>query len=49
VVTYTWKVLHTTTADKHDGVLLEVVTFTRDVGDNFYLVGEAHLGYLTKG
>src|SRR6185312_5394951 len=32
IVTNTGKVLHTTTANEHDGVLLEVVANTGDVG-----------------
>ena len=48
VVTNTRNVLHTTTADQHDGVFLEVVAFARDVSGNFHLVGKAHTGNLTK-
>ena len=33
---------HATTAKHHDGVLLEVVTLTRDVGGNLHTVREAH-------
>lgn len=48
VVTNTWKVFHSATANEHDGVLLEVVTFTTDVGDDFEAIGQAHLGDLTE-
>jgi hypothetical protein len=36
VVTYTWKVLHTATANQHDGVLLKVVTLAGDVTVDFF-------------
>jgi len=48
VVAYTRKVFHTTTANEDDGVLLEVVTFTTDVGDDFESVGKANLGHFTE-
>ncbi len=48
MVANTWKVFHTTTTDKDDGVLLEVVTFSADVGDDFVAVGEANFGNLTE-
>ena len=48
VVTNTRKVLYTTTADKHHGVLLEVVTFAGDVGRYFHAVDEADTANLTK-
>jgi hypothetical protein len=39
VITDTWKIWNTTTTDKHDCVLLEVVAFTTDVCPNFLAVG----------
>jgi len=48
VVANTGKILHTTTTDEHDAVLLEVVTFTGDVADDFHAVGETNTAHLTK-
>jgi hypothetical protein len=48
VVTDTGKVAHTATADKHNAVLLQVVAFARDIGNDFALVGQTDLGNLTK-
>lgn len=48
VVTHTWQVFHTTATHKNNGVLLEVVAFTADVGNNFMPVGEADFGNLTQ-
>ena len=42
VVADTGKVLYTAAADEHDRVLLQVVTFTGDVGVDLLAVGEAH-------
>jgi hypothetical protein len=47
VVTYTRKVLDTTTTDQHDAVLLEVVAFARDVSVDLFRVGETYTGHLT--
>src|SRR6476619_3249174 len=38
MITHTRQILHTTTADQHDRVFLEVVTFSRDISDNFNLI-----------
>lgn len=43
VVTHTWKVLYTATADENHGVLLQVVTFSWNICRNFHTVGKAHL------
>jgi hypothetical protein len=48
VVTNTWKVLYSATANEDDGVFLEVVTFTADVSDDFLTVGKTHLGNLPQ-
>src|ERR1700722_9828023 len=43
------QVLHTSTADEDDRVLLEVVTDTRDVRTDLDPTGEAHPGHLAEG
>jgi hypothetical protein len=48
VVTNTWKVWHTTTSNKHNSVLLEVMTFTTDIRPNFLLVRKTNTSNLTK-
>lgn len=40
-------ILHAAAAKKHDGVLLEVVSFARDVGSHFHAVSKADAGDLT--
>src|SRR5688572_5343088 len=42
VVADAGQVLHTTAADEHDGVLLQVVAFTGDIGDHLDPVREPH-------
>ncbi len=48
VVTHTRQVLDATAADQDHGVLLQVVAFTTDVGNHFFLVGQADLGNLAQ-
>ena len=48
MVTDTWQIFHSATANQDNGVLLEVVTFTTDVGDDFFTIGKTDLSYLTK-
>jgi len=48
LVANTREVLHTTTADEHHGVLLEVVTLTRDVCGDLNAGGQADTGDLTQ-
>src|SRR5690606_23884940 len=48
VVTDTWKILHTTAANEHDRVLLQVVTLAADVADHLETVRQAHLRDLTQ-
>ncbi|VXB68410.1 hypothetical protein ARTHRO9AX_180639 [Arthrobacter sp. 9AX] len=48
LVADTREVLHTTTADKHNGVLLQVVSHTGDVGGYFDAAVEAHTCHLTQ-
>ena len=47
VITYTGEVLHTTAANQHDAVLLQVVTLTGNVTVDFLLVSQTNTGYLT--
>ena len=42
VVADAWQILDTSSADKHDGVLLEVVSFSRDIGVHFLLVCQSY-------
>ena len=48
VVTDTRKVLNTATANHNNRVLLQVMTFARDVSGNFHLVGQLYTSNLTK-
>ncbi len=48
MITNTRKVLYTTTANKDDGVLLEIMSFTANVGDHFFAIGQTDLGNFTK-
>src|ERR1700678_4832246 len=48
VVTHTRQVFHTTAANQHDRVFLQVVAFTTNVRNDFEAVRQAHLGDLTK-
>jgi len=48
VITHTGKILHTTTADHDDRVLLKIMTLARNVGRNFHTAGELHTSDLTK-
>lgn len=47
VITNTRKVLYTTAAYENDGVFLQVVAFTGNVGVDFLAVGEADTRYFT--
>ena len=47
VITYTRKVLYTTTANKHDAVFLQVVSFSRDVRVHLFLVCQTNTGNFT--
>src|SRR6266550_7295338 len=42
------EVFHTAAAHEHDRVLLEVVSFARDVGDDLEPVRQAHLGHFAQ-
>src|SRR6202162_3480006 len=48
VVTHAGQILDAAAADHDHGVLLKVMTFTRNVADHFEAVGQAHLGDLSK-
>src|SRR3954453_13886169 len=43
------EVLHTAATDHDDGVLLEVVALTRDVGRDLHAARQAHAGDLAEG
>ena len=47
VVTYTREVFHTTAANEHDGVLLQVVALARDVRVDLLGVGKTYTCNLT--
>src|SRR5262249_50727237 len=49
VVAYARQVADATAADKHDRVLLEVVSFPRDVRGYLNAVGQADAGHLAQG
>src|SRR6202162_2093365 len=48
VVTHAGQILDAAAADHDHGVLLKVMTFTRNVADHLEAGGQAHLGDLTK-
>ena len=48
VVADTGQILYPAAADEDDGVLLEVMAFSADVGNDFEAVGEPDFGDLTK-
>ena len=48
VVTHTRQILDTAAAHEHDGVLLQIVAFARDVGGDFDARGQAHTSDLTQ-
>ena len=48
VVTDTGQILYPTAADEDDGVLLKVVAFPADIGDDLEAVGEPDFGDLAK-
>src|SRR4051794_35361919 len=49
LVADTGEILHPAAADEHDGVLLEVVTDTRDVGRDLDAARQPHAGDLAEG
>src|SRR4051795_7941432 len=48
VVAHAGQILDATAADHDHGVLLEVMTLTRDVADHLEAIGQAHLGDLAQ-
>src|SRR5690606_5023722 len=48
VVAHTGQVLHTTAANEHDRVFLQVVAFTANVRNHFVTIGETDFGDLTQ-
>src|SRR5262249_28675200 len=48
VITHARQILHTPTTHEHDGVLLQVVSFAGDVGNDFEPVREAHLRHFSE-
>src|SRR5687768_1689473 len=48
VITHTGQVFHTTTANKHYGVLLQRVPLTRNIRGDLNTIAEAHTGNLPK-
>src|SRR6478752_5330794 len=48
VIANTRQVFHAAAADQHDAVLLQVVSLTRDVADDFHAVGEANAAHLAQ-
>src|SRR5215472_1310505 len=49
VIAHAGKVLDAASTDKHDRVLLQVVSNTRDVRGHFDAVGQTHAGYFAQG
>src|SRR5690606_40531281 len=49
VVAHAGEVLDAAAADQHHRVLLQVVAFAAEVGDDLVAVGQAHLGDLAQG
>jgi hypothetical protein len=48
VISNARKVLNSTTSDKNNGVLLQVVAFARNVGGDFDTVGQSNTSSLSK-
>src|SRR5690349_19232569 len=48
VIAHAREVFHTTAADQHHRVFLQVVAFAADVADNFEAVGQTHLGHFAQ-
>src|SRR5262245_40848556 len=49
VITDARQVAHTSAANQHDAVFLEVVFFARDVSSDFLAIAQPHAGDLAKG
>src|SRR5271157_4619305 len=48
VIPHTGEVLHTAPANQHDGVLLQVVTYARNISRHFDPVGQPHARHLSQ-
>ena len=48
VVLHTWQVLHTTAANQHNRVLLQVVPLARDIGNDFKAIRQPDFSYFAK-
>jgi hypothetical protein len=48
MITNTRKVLHTSTAEYHDGVFLEVMALTRNISGDFHTISQTDTGNLAK-
>src|SRR5690242_17889595 len=49
VITHTGQIYHTATAHEHDGVSLKVITFMRNVSDDFKAIRQTYLGHFAHG
>lgn len=47
MVAHTWKIWHSSTTHKNDRMLLQVVTFSRNIGNDDFAVGQLDTGDLT--
>lgn len=47
VITNSRQILHPSTTNHHDGVFLEVMTFSRNVSSHFILVRQSNAGYFS--
>lgn len=48
MITYTWKILYTTSTNHNNRVFLQVVPFTSDIGDNFVSICKTNLCNLSE-
>jgi hypothetical protein len=48
MVSYTWDIFHTTSTDHDYRVLLEIMSFTSDIGDYFIPISQTDLGDLPE-
>lgn len=49
MIAYTREVLHSASTDHHYTVFLQIVSFSRNIGVNFDMVGQANLGEFSQG
>ena len=48
MITNTRKIFYPSATDQYNRVLLEIVTFTGDIGNDFYFICQTNLCYLTQ-